>query len=244
MNPNPPPLSELNAPPLPGEGDSIYNQEESLYFYQCPEVLRAGASPVPTRGAAQGMGPVFTAAAQDAVSNEAGDGGPQHEIPFPPRQSEGADQDGPPLTFSEMLEELPNQEEFDAFLSEVKSDMAQRYEPLFVDKCAKLLTKYAAAFIGKRDKLTSVRGAKHVITLKEGAKPFHAPLRRSHPKQRAVIETELQKLLDRELIVPIESPWASPLLMVPKKNPGEWRFCIDFRRLNALTVKSSYPFLG
>ena len=36
------------------------------------------------------------------------------------------------------------------------------------------------------------------------------------------------------------SPFASPVLLV-KKKAGEWRLCVDYRRLNALTVKNSYP---
>ena len=36
------------------------------------------------------------------------------------------------------------------------------------------------------------------------------------------------------------SPWASPVVLVKKKN-GEWRFCIVYRRLNSITVKDSHP---
>jgi hypothetical protein len=60
------------------------------------------------------------------------------------------------------------------------------------------------------------------------------------PKELAELKTQLQELLDKGYIRPSSSPWGCPALFVKKKD-GSLRLCVDYRTLNAVTIKNKYP---
>jgi hypothetical protein len=57
-------------------------------------------------------------------------------------------------------------------------------------------------------------------------------------------QKQVEGLLERGLIRESTSPWGAPVLFVVKKQPGEWRMCIDYRALNSKTLKTPIHCLG
>jgi hypothetical protein len=54
------------------------------------------------------------------------------------------------------------------------------------------------------------------------------------------VQELLSDMLDKDIIQPSSSPWASPIVLVKKKD-GSFRFCVDYRKLNEVTHKDAYP---
>ena len=68
---------------------------------------------------------------------------------------------------------------------------------------------------------------------------FRAPYRMA-PRQLKELKSQLQEILDKGFIRPSVSPWGSPVLFVKKKD-DTLRMCIDYRKINKVTVKNKYP---
>jgi hypothetical protein len=104
-----------------------------------------------------------------------------------------------------------------------------------------LLSEYSDVFAEPQE-LPPSRVYDHAIKLKPGAVTFNARPYRYSPEHKTEIEQQVRKMLASGLITQSMSPFASPVLLVLKKD-GSWRFCIDYRRLNELTVKNVFPML-
>ena len=79
---------------------------------------------------------------------------------------------------------------------------------------------------------------KHHIKLTDPV-PVKEAYRRIPPQMYDEVKTHLQEMLDLGAIRPSNSPWASAIVLVRKKD-GRLRFCIDLRKLNNRTVKDAY----
>lgn len=80
---------------------------------------------------------------------------------------------------------------------------------------------------------------KHRIDTGDAA-PLKQPPRRVPLHRKHLIQAEVEKMPQRGVIEPCDSPWSSPIVLVSKK-VGSTRFCIDYRRLNEITRKDAYP---
>lgn len=81
----------------------------------------------------------------------------------------------------------------------------------------------------------------HKIEIMPGEKPKKPPRYRWSPAIQKEMEKEIERMRELDVIEESESDWCNPLLPV-KKSSGEWRLCLDCRRVNEVTKKEAYPF--
>ena len=87
--------------------------------------------------------------------------------------------------------------------------------------------------------LGRTRLVKHTIDI-EGAMPISQPPRKIPLAKKDEAEGAVQEMRRQGVIEQSTSPWSSPVVLVRKKD-GTNRFCVDYRKLNAVTKKDSYP---
>ena len=101
---------------------------------------------------------------------------------------------------------------------------------------SKLIGKYDDIFRPGEDPTPTI---KHYIDTGNNP-PVAVPPYRMSPPKKEILKKELDELLANGTIEECESPWASPVVLVPKPN-GKTRLCIDYRKINAITKTDKYP---
>jgi len=102
-----------------------------------------------------------------------------------------------------------------------------------------LLHQYVDVFKDPQT-LPPPRSYDHAIPLIPDVVPINSRPYHYSPQHNTKIENQVKQLLDHGLITHSHSPFASPVLLVKKKD-GSWRFCIDYRKLNSITIKNKFP---
>jgi hypothetical protein len=102
-------------------------------------------------------------------------------------------------------------------------------------RLAKLLKKYSDVFVKDDTNLKQCPLAKHQIDTQNNHSINHPPYR-TNLKTKEVINEIIKKHLANKFFESSSSPWASPVVLVSKKD-GSLRFCIGYRRLNSITMR-------
>jgi len=120
--------------------------------------------------------------------------------------------------------------------------VAQADKDLMPEEAAQLM----ALLIDNRDMFTpslthpgQANHAPHKINV-QGHQPVKSHPHQASPKEMVVQSTKISKMLAASVIQPSKGPWASPVVLVTKKDRTT-RFCMDYQVLNQLTKKYSYP---
>lgn len=90
------------------------------------------------------------------------------------------------------------------------------------------------------DHLGQNAATEHQIDVLPGTRPNEQPPYRAGPRARQIEQEHADSMLEKRIIAPAQSAWASPVVLVLKAD-GSLRFCVDYRKLNAVTVRDTYP---
>jgi hypothetical protein len=119
----------------------------------------------------------------------------------------------------------------------VSVDSEHQYQPLRES----LLRQYKDVFPADLPSgLPPSREVDHKIELIPGSVPQSRPTYRMSPTETDELKKQLDQLSASGFIQPSKSPFGAPVLFVKKKD-GTMRMCIDYRALNSITIKNSYP---
>lgn len=94
-------------------------------------------------------------------------------------------------------------------------------------------------FTKQTESLGCAKNVTHVIDTGDAA-PIKQRYYQVSPYMQKIIDKEVDEMLRLGVIEPSSSPWSSPIVVVKKSN-GEYRFCVDFRKVNQVTKRNAYP---
>ena len=104
---------------------------------------------------------------------------------------------------------------------------------------ASLIHEFKDVFAAGSHDLTQTNVCSHSVDT-QGTTPIKQIAYRPAQSQKSIITKHVKDMLDKNVIEKSSSPWSSPVVLVGKKD-GTIRFCIDYRKLNKVTKKDTYP---
>ena len=104
----------------------------------------------------------------------------------------------------------------------------------------RVVCEYKDVFSGELPGLPPSRDIDFHIELHLGTSPISMTPHRMAPIELQELKVQIQELLGKGFIRPSTSPWGAPVLFAKKKDKT-LRLCIDYRKLNWVTIKNRYP---
>jgi len=125
------------------------------------------------------------------------------------------------------------------YLNHLVDNVSEKLTDFEKDQLIELIKEFSCVFAQPNKPLGQTDLVTHKIDTGHH-KPIKLPPRRVPLAKKEAVDREIDKLLKDKLIEPSSSPWSAPICLVTKKD-GTPRFCVDFRKLNAITKKDAYP---
>ena len=158
------------------------------------------------------------------------------------------------LAVLEKLEATPPQVKLPVSLVHAESVIPQQKREMLwqiVERCGSglndeqkqafflLLTAYADVFAMTKEDMGRTGKLRHSVFTGSAA-PVRQQVQQIPPHKKEEVHNLVEEMLHNDVIKPSTSPWASPVVLVRKKDEST-RMCIDYRKLNAVTRKDAYP---
>nr|GEU54833.1 putative reverse transcriptase domain-containing protein [Tanacetum cinerariifolium] len=150
----------------------------------------------------------------------------------------GADRSFISTAFNSLIDIVPTPlgNSYDVELADERGRQVERKQL----KDVRVIRDYPEVFPEDLPGLPPTRPVEFQIDLISGAAPVARALYRLAPSEMKKLSEQLQEISKKGFIRHSSSPWGAPVLFVKKKD-GSFRMCINYRELNKLTVKNSYP---
>ena len=103
-----------------------------------------------------------------------------------------------------------------------------------------IVCEYPEVFPEELPGMPPDRDIEFIIELVPGTAPIAQRPYRMNPQELVELKKQLDDMLRKGLIRPSASPWGSPVIFVDKRD-GTIRLCVDYRKLNDVTIKNKYP---
>ena len=185
---------------------------------------------------AQAIASIIAVSSKDDRREKAQETVPTEKNEAPEDLTRNAAQNEESETFGPKAADLPDLTTYPSEKMEELLDVGSLPEHLR-EKAWDMLRRRQRAF-GFDGRLGHHPSKVHIRTV-DGQVPIAVPMYGTSPAKRAVMDEQLDKWFEQDVIEPSKSPWSAPVVIAYRN--GKPRFCVDYRKLNAATTPDEFP---